>query len=358
MRLNLYVPGSNHGWESEEDGVEESVAPPVFDYGQRLRLRAKLRPPVNYRNPGDMDYVGWLRGQGIAVLGSAKSTSIEVLPGLGGSRIERIRWRARRSVLERIAGLWTEPYAGLFQAMVLGERGLVSHDERLEFQRSGTFHLLVVSGMNVAVFAVFLLWLMRWLRLRQEYAVLAALLLTASYAWLTDLGAPILRSVLMIVAYEIAALLNRERAPLNTVSLAGLALLVVNPEELFDPSFQLTFVAVLTIAGLAAPLLGRTTGPLRESLTELDNLGRDPGLSPRQAQFRLDVRAISASLGELIGDARGAMAGAEADLGGDCAGRAVRALRADADCDHAADGVVLPPHQRRTRCGRIWRCFR
>jgi competence protein ComEC len=302
VRLNLYVPGSGHaGWESEEDGVEDSVAPPVFDYGQRLRLRAKLRPPTNFRNPGNMDYVGWLRGQGIAVLGSAKSTSIEVLPGVGGSRMERIRWRARRSVLNRITGLWKEPYAGLFQAMVLGERGLVSRDERLEFQRSGTFHLLVVSGMNVAVFAVFLLWLLRWLRLRQEYAVLAALALTVSYAWLTDLGAPILRSVLMIVAYEIAALLNRDRAPLNTVSLAGLALLVVNPEELFDPSFQLTFVAVLTIAGLAVPLLGRTTGPLRESLTELENLGRDPGLSPRQAQFRLDVRAISASLGELIG---------------------------------------------------------
>jgi competence protein ComEC len=303
VRLNLYVPGSRFGgWESEENDAEESVAPPLFDYGQRLRLRAKLRPPTNYRNPGNMDYVGWLRGQGIALLGSAKSTSIEVLPGLSGSRIERIRWRLRRSVLERMAGLWTEPYAGLFQAMVLGERGLVGREQRLEFQRSGTFHLLVVSGMNVAVFAVFLLWLMRRLGLRQEFAVLAALVLIASYAWLTDLGAPILRSVLMIGAYEMAALLNRDRAPLNTVALAGLALLAVNPEELFDPSFQLTFVAVLTIAGLAVPLLARTTGLLREALEELENLGRDAALGPRQAQFRLDVRAISASLGELIGD--------------------------------------------------------
>jgi competence protein ComEC len=303
VRLNLYVPGSRSGgWESEEDGVEEAVAPPVFDYGQRLRIRAKLRPPVNFRNPGNMDYVGWLRGQGIAVLGSAKSTGIEVLPGLGGSRLERIRWRARRSVLERMAGLWPEPYAGLFQAMVLGERGLVGREQRLEFQRSGTFHLLVVSGMNVAVFAVFLLWLMRRLRLRQEYAMLAAMALTLSYAWLTDLGASILRSVLMIVAYEIARLLNRDRAPLNTVSLAALALLAVNPEELFDPSFQLTFAAVLTIAGLGVPLLSRTTGPPREALDDMENLGRDQTLSPKQAQFRLDVRAISASLGELIGE--------------------------------------------------------
>ena len=59
----------------------------------------------------------------------------------------------------------------------------------------------------------------------------------------------------MIAAYQVAALLNRERAPLNTVSLAALVLLVINPEALFDPSFQLTFLAVLTIAGLAVPLI-------------------------------------------------------------------------------------------------------
>lgn len=307
VRLNLYLPGarSNFDWENEEDGAPEAAgakAPPLFDYGQRLRLRAKLRPPVNFRNPGNMDYVGWLHGQGVAALGSVKSTSIDVLPGLDGSRMERVRCRVRRSVLEQMERLWPAPYAGLFQAMVLGERGLVGREQRLEFQRSGTFHLLVVSGMNVAIFAVFLLWLMRWLRLPREYAIVAAILLTCSYAWLTELGAPILRSVLMIVAYQIAALLNRDRAPLNTVSLAALALLLCTPQELFDPSFQLTFVAVLTIAGLAVPLMRRTTMPVREALDGMDDKRRDLTLRPKQAQFRLDVRAISASLGRLIGE--------------------------------------------------------
>jgi len=302
-RLNLYVPGSrpNFTWESEEDGLDEIAAPQVYDYGQRLRIRAKLRPPANYRNPGNMDYVGWLRGQGIAVLGSAKSTNIDILPGLGGSRLERLRWRARSSVLKRMESLWPAPYAGLFQAMVLGERGLVSRDQRLEFQRSGTFHLLVVSGMNVAIFAVFLLWMTRWLRLPMEYAILSVVVLTCGYAWLTEMGAPILRSVLMIVAYQIAALLNRGRAPLNTVSLAALVLLAWNPEALFDPSFQLTFLAVLTIAGIGVPLFTRTTTPLREALDDIGDIRRDLTLRPKQAQFRLDVRAISASLAQLIG---------------------------------------------------------
>ena len=169
VRLNLYVPGSRSGLggRAEEDGRDEDrLAPPVFDYGQRLRLRAKLRPPTNFRNPGNMDYVGWLRGQGVAVLGSAKSTRYAMYcRGWAAAGWSGSRWRARRSVLEQMARLWPAPYAGLFQAMVLGERGLVAREQRLEFQRSGTFHLLVVSGMNVAVFAVFLLWLMRRLRL-------------------------------------------------------------------------------------------------------------------------------------------------------------------------------------------------
>jgi competence protein ComEC len=301
-RLNLYVPGSRFAWDTEEEVLDDDVAAPkVFNYGQRLRIRAKLRPPTNYRNPGNMDYVGWLHGQGVAVLGSAKSTSIDVLPGLGGNRLERLRWRVRSSVLERMERLWPAPFAGLFQAMVLGERGLVARDQRLEFQRSGTFHLLVVSGMNVAIFAIFLLWLTRWLRLPMEYAIASVVVLTCGYAWLTEMGAPILRSVLMIVAYQISALFNRGRAPLNTVSLAALVLLAWNPDALLDPSFQLTFLAVLTIAGIGVPLFSRTTTPLREALDDVGNVRRDLTLRPKQAQFRLDVRAISASLGQLIG---------------------------------------------------------
>ena len=301
VRLSLYAPGSHAAEATEEDALDQPVTPPLYDYGERLRVVAKLRPPTNYRNPGNMDYVSWLRGQGVSVLGSAKFTNINVLPGLGGSLIERVRWRIRRSALQHMQQLWPAPWAGLFQAMVLGERGLVNHEQRLEFQRSGTFHLLVVSGMNVAVFAVFLLWLMRRMRLPAEWAMLTTILITCGYAWLTELGAPILRSVLMIAAYQFAALLNRDRAPLNTVALAALVLLAWEPSQLFDASFQLTFLAVLTIAGIGVPLFARTTGPLRQALVEVDDTGRDLTLEPWQAQWRLDVRALAESLGRIVG---------------------------------------------------------
>jgi competence protein ComEC len=265
-------------------------------------VKAKLRPPVNFRNPGNMDYVAWLGSQGIAALGSAKSTNVDLLPGVGGSTFERLRWQARRSVLHRMEQLWPAPYAGLFQAMILGERGLVSRELRLEFQRSGTFHLLVVSGMNVAVFAVFLGWALRRMRMPTELTLLATVVLTCAYAALTQLGAPILRSVLMIAAYQVAALLNRDRAPLNTVAVAALALLVWQPAMLFEASFQLTFLAVLTIAGIGVPLFVLTTRPLREALHDIQDVNRDLLLRPRQAQFRLDIREIAAAAGKLVGE--------------------------------------------------------
>lgn len=301
VRLNVYVPRPHGGWDSEEEATEAVAAMPTLDYGTRLRLHAKLRPPTNYRNPGDMDYVEWMHEQGICALGSTKSTSLEWLGSRGGNPLGRLRGRLRRSILQQMERLWPAPYAGLMQAMIVGERGLVSREQRTEFQRSGTFHLLVVSGMNVAVFAVFLLWLMRRLSLPRAWAMIGTIVLTVGYAGITDLGAPILRSVLMIVAYQIAAWLNRARAPLNTVALAALMLLVITPRALFDPSFQLTFLAVLTLAGLAVPLLERTTVPLRQALDQLDDRRRDSTLQPRQTQLRLDLRAIAAELGKLLG---------------------------------------------------------
>ena len=102
----------------------------LYTYGQRLELHAKLRPPENYKNPGAFDFVGYLREHGIEALGSAKTTSVHVLPGLGGSRWMRWRMAARRSVLAHIHRVWPEDKAALFAAMVVGDRAFLSRGTR------------------------------------------------------------------------------------------------------------------------------------------------------------------------------------------------------------------------------------
>lgn len=303
VRLSIFAPTRSRHFESDSDDDEDELgsALPVYKYGERLQLTAKLRQPLNYRNPGSFDYVGYLDSLGIQALGSSKLDSVTVLQTRGGSTFENLRWNARRKVLAQIHRIWPQDEAALFDAMVLGERAFLSRGTRTEFQRSGTYHILVVSGMNVGIFAVALFWLLRRLRAGAEVATILTLLLSSGYALLTDLGAPILRSLLMLAVYQLTRLFYRDRAALNAVGVAALALLVWDPQLVFDPSFQLTFLSVVAIAGICIPLIERTSEPYRAALKQLYIKGYDLAFAPKIAQWRIDLRMISGRLQKLVG---------------------------------------------------------
>lgn len=303
-RLSIFAPAksSSHWEEDSDDDVEEPSSPlPIFLYGQRLQLTAKLRQPLNYRNPGAFDYVTYLDGLGMQTLGSSKIATVKVLDAQGDSRFQAWCWRARRKVLAQIHKLWSPEQAALFDAMVLGERAFLSRGTRTEFQRSGTYHILVVSGMNVGIFAVALFWLLRRLRAGSELATVLTILLSCGYALLTDLGAPVLRSILMLAIYQVTRLFYRDRAAFNAVGIAALALLVWEPRQVFDPSFQLTFLSVVAIAGICIPLIERTSEPYRAALRHLKIIGYDLAFTPKLAQFRIDVRLIAGRMQRIFG---------------------------------------------------------
>lgn len=308
LRLNLYLQAGKQ--------VEGAELMRVYRYGERLRFPAKLRPPRNYRNPGAFDYQSYLAEKGIVALGSAKAESVEVVPGFAGSRLELWRTRIHRSIVEKIHALWPPAQAALFDAMVIGEDAFLDRDTRVDFQRSGTYHILVVSGMNVGILAFVAFWLLRQLRVSEIGASVAVVLLSVVYAYLTDVGAPIWRATLMMALYLGARLLYRERSMLNAVGAAGLGLLLVDPQALFGASFQLTFLCVLVIGGIAVPLLERTSEPYRRGLRHLDSVDYDFSLPPRIAQFRLDLRLILGRLRLFLGErfSRWAMTGVARSL--------------------------------------------
>jgi len=300
MRLSVYARSER---EPGDDAEEDSPAAPAerqFFYGERLRFTARLRPPHNYGNPGSFDYAGYLARDGVTALASARLDRVEPLPGFAGSRLLELRSRLRRVLLARIAELWPPREAALLSAMLLGETALLDRATKLEFQRTGVFHVLVVSGMNVALLATAVFWLLRRLRAPELLATAATMAACGAYAFLTEGDPPVTRAAIMVVIYLATRLLYRERAPLNALGLAALAVLAWEPPALFDASFQLSFLAVLAIAGVALPLLARTSAPYRESLAWLDSVGYDQSLAPRQAQFRLDLRLIAARLGRFL----------------------------------------------------------
>ncbi len=112
-------------------------------------IRRKAATARNFRNPGAFDYQGYLSDRGIVALGSAKIEDVAVLPGFSGTALASLRTRLHRGVIAKVHQLWPAREAALLDAMVIGEEAFIDRDTRLDFQRSGTYHVLVVSGMNV-----------------------------------------------------------------------------------------------------------------------------------------------------------------------------------------------------------------
>jgi competence protein ComEC len=272
----------------------------LFRYGERLRFITKLNAPRNFGNPGAFDYVGYLRDQGIVATASAKSSEIEVLRGFRGSHFGRVLARAHRSIIGRIQRLWEPDDAALIDAMLIGEKSFIERPVRVNFQRSGTYHMLIVAGLHVGILAGFVLWTLRRMGLSEIVASACSLITILAYAELTRQGTPVWRAALMFAAYLITRLLYRKRAVMNALGGAALALLIVNPAALFGASFQMSFLCVGLIAGVGVPILDRTLGPYARGLRSLDALAFDRSLPPRVAQFRIDLRLVLQRIGRLL----------------------------------------------------------
>ncbi|QHS53791.1 ComEC/Rec2 family competence protein [Edaphobacter sp. 12200R-103] len=291
-----------------EGGVRATVlsqdgALPSLACGDKIEVPLRLRAPERYHDPGAWQNADYLLAQGIAARGTARAPKVRVLGGDSAKlrcRINAVQqWAsdrmlslARSKVNRRLPSAMrlTEDDAGMLNAMLFGDRTRLDHVLRLGFERTGTFHLFVVSGMHVALLAGLVYWLAQRLRLRRWLATLITLTLMTFYALLTGFGAPVQRALFMTAVFLVARLLSREGGVLNALGAAALAELVWAPSSLFEASFQMTFLAIVAIAGIAVPIGEQTFLPYARAARRLGDLWMDPVLPPRVAQFRVMLR--------------------------------------------------------------------
>ncbi len=304
VRLTIYeklpsgATSDGAGRAADEEG---KVAALDFPYGSRLQIRARLHAARNYRNPGAFDYEGYLRENGIAALASAEASEVTRLPGFFGSRMERWRTGVHSSIVGKIHELWPASQASLMDAMVLGEESFLSNATRTEYQRSGTYHVLVVSGMNLSILAAAIFWVLRQFRLGPAVAGMLTVGVAFGYACVVGVGPPVWRAALMLATYLGARLVHRERNMMNAIGAAALAILILNPRALLGASFQMTFLAVFIIAGIGVPMLEKTTLPYARGLRWLQASSYDLHVARKVAQWRLDLRLVAGRLGRFAG---------------------------------------------------------
>ena len=269
-----------------------------LEYGQRVEIEARIRPPRNFNNPGSFDYAGYLARQKIFWTASmTRGSTARVLPGRCGWRAMAWIFALRGMALDRIERLYADEYTvGMMQAMLIGESSQLQKIWTENFRRTGTFHALVISGAHVAVLAGVLLFLLRMCSLGE----IPALTLTAGAAWLYALvsgfSPPVARAAAGFTLYLVARFFFRRGRVLNLLAAVAVIYLLCDPGDLGDASFQLSFLCVAALGALAAPLLEATSAPFARGLRDIQNREADPYLATRVAQFRIEIRLAAETL--------------------------------------------------------------
>lgn len=240
-------------------GPREHGPPPPYE-GRRLTASVRLRVPRNFGNPGAFDYVGYLERRGIEALGAVKSTRLmTVEPGPARFSLATALRRRFDRILFR---LFEGPGGGLslegtvLRASLLGGRsGLPAESERA-LVASGVYHILAISGLQVAVFGGSLLVILRRLAVPERGALLLAVAATLLYGSVAA-PSPSVRRAVLTGALAGAARFSHRRTPgLSLLAAVTFLSLALHPLDLSDPGFHLTFSATAGIL-LFAPRLAK-----------------------------------------------------------------------------------------------------
>lgn len=270
-----------------------------LNYGERLELPAKIRAPRNFQNPASFDYVHYLAEQKIYWTGSVGDPQdIKVIPGRCGSSTIAALYSLRTWALARLVSLYPgdQHTVGLLQATLLGETSGIERRWTQDFRVTGTYHALVISGQHVSVLALSLLLILRLLRLRKVPSLCVAAVASWLYAFISGLSSPVVRAAGGFTLFLVASYCFRKIRILNALAVVGIVYLLLDPDQLFDPSFQLSFLSAAAIAAFAIPLMERYTEPLRVSVKRFDQPAYDPRVPSRAAEWRVELRLLARTL--------------------------------------------------------------
>src|SRR3954465_6081846 len=258
--------------------------------GRTIRAPVVFRVPASYRDPGVPDDVRGLARRGGVLLGSVKSGSLVEIAQPGSFASEAAGsargWVRRRLV--RCVGRWSPRSAGIAIAILIGDRSGLSEADERRLQEAGTYHVIAISGGNIAILAALLLALWRFLNVPAAPAAGATIVALIFYGHLASGGALVSRAVTAACVYLCGRMLDQRGPPLNALAVSAGLGLAVSPLAAFDGGFILSFGATLGIL-IGVPRLNRL---LRDD-SDATGRRRSRGVSAPTRLLRAAISAIT-----------------------------------------------------------------
>ena len=223
--------------------------------GRHIRVTATLRTPSDYSDPGVPQLTRSLARRGVCLVGNVKSASLVERLSDASFTLEMagaVRAWARRR-LSIAVGPSSERSAAVTTAILIGDRSRLSKDDERRLQEAGTYHVIAISGGNVAVVTFLLMLAGRALFLPGALAAGATIVALLFYALITGPTHSVERAVTAAVIFLCARLFDHRGPPLNALAVAALFGVARSPVAILDPGFILSFGATLGIL-VGAPL--------------------------------------------------------------------------------------------------------
>lgn len=220
--------------------------------GNKIYLTGTYQKGREKRNPGEFDYDKYLKSKSVTGLFVTYDTdSISILSNQKDYFKSSLH-SVRKLIDETIHKLHNPQTAGLLRGLLLADRSEIDYETKNEFINSGVVHILAVSGLHVGYVLVIIIFIFGrfGIYLRSILTILGLV----AFMFLTGVPPSVFRATLMSVVIIIAFLSNRSTNIINSISIAGFIILLLNPNEIYNPGFQLSFSAVLAI-GILYPYI-------------------------------------------------------------------------------------------------------
>lgn len=256
-RARFILRLSQIGLGEQKVAVRGKILVQLFDghnvsYGDKLILEGNFFNPHNFGGRGNFNYRRYLARQGIyGVLNVKKNNRFEVIAVHAASPVKEIALRFKQKIQAGFYANLPQSYAAVLSTMLLGDRSSLPKGISEVFIRTGTAHILAISGMNIAITAFILLIFLKILRIPRKPRYVLTLIALIFYNFITGAQPSVVRAVIMGSVVLVGLLLEREVNISNSLSFAALIILAYNPLQLEEIGFQLSFISVLSIVYLS-----------------------------------------------------------------------------------------------------------
>lgn len=247
--IRLFVPINTSEASDEFSALE-------LRYGSRIRFAGTPDREERFRNPGSISRTEILDRQQIDLTATVKSPLL--IEKLGSERVFAplaFIYHQRQRLIEETSQLFSVSTSGVLIASLLGNKHFLDRNTAEVFREGGTFHILVISGLHITFIGGFTLLLVRRFTNRRIYQFVVSTSVLWAYTLAVGAEVPVTRAAMMFTILLFSQVIYRKGTLLNAFGACVLVLLVWRPSDLFDPSFQLTFLSVAALVAMAFPLV-------------------------------------------------------------------------------------------------------